>query len=84
MMYQELLNQNSVMNENRNLKVFIQEDDVPLREKITEDLKDQNYKIYFFSKEDSVFDLIKFTPDILIQDYKKNKVINLHEWSVPI
>jgi hypothetical protein len=72
------------MTENRNLKVFIQEDDEPQREKIAIDLKDQNYKIYFFSKDESVFDLIKFSPDILIQDYKKNKVLKLHEWSVPI
>lgn len=72
------------MNEIRNLKVFVQEDDVPLREKIEEDLKDQNYRIYFFSKDESVFDLIKLYPDIVIQDYEKNKVINLHEWSVPI
>jgi DNA-binding response OmpR family regulator len=72
------------MNETRNLKVFIQEDDEPLKEKIAEDLKDQNYRIYFFSKDESVFDLIKLYPDIVIQDYNKKKVINLHEWAVPI
>lgn len=71
-------------NENRNLKVFVLEDDLSSREKIAEDLKDQNYKIYFFSKSESIFDLIKFNPDIVIRDYKKNKVLNLHEWAVPI
>jgi hypothetical protein len=72
------------MKMNRNLKVFVQEDDQPLRAKIEEDLKSHNYRIYFFSKDDSVFDLMKLNPDIVIQDYIKNKVLNLHEWSVPL
>ena len=72
------------MKEPRNLKVFILEDEEPKREKIKADLKDHNYQIYFFSKNESVFELIKFNPDILIQDYYKNKVINLHQWAVPI
>ncbi|MBX9850364.1 MAG: hypothetical protein K2X86_01240 [Cytophagaceae bacterium] len=72
------------MSETRRLKVFVQEDEIVLREKIEDELKNQNYKIYFFSKDESVFDLIKFNPDIVIQDYKSQKVLNLHEWSVPI
>lgn len=72
------------MNDKKNLKVFILEDEEPIKEKITEDLKGFNYRIYFFSKSESVFDLLKFNPDILIQDYYKNKIINVHEWAVPI
>lgn len=72
------------MDQKKNLKVFIQEDDEPQKKKITEELKEFNYRIYFFSKQESIFDLFKFYPDILIQDYKKKKVINLHEWTVPI
>lgn len=72
------------MNENKNLRVFILEDEERKKEKIKEDLKDRNYKIYFFSKNESIFELIKFHPDILIQDYYKNKVVNLHKWTVPL
>jgi DNA-binding response OmpR family regulator len=56
------------MKENQRLKVFIQEDEEEARIRITEELKDKNYKIYFFPKSESVFDLIKLNPDILIQD----------------
>ena len=65
-------------------KVFIQEDEKFLRDKITEELKDKkNYQIHFFSKEDSIFDLLNFGPDIVFTDYFKNKVTNFYTWSVP-
>lgn len=64
------------------LKVFIQEDDRTLRKKITQDLKQHNYRLHFFSKRDSVFDLLKFNPDILIQDYSRKKIVNCYEWNI--
>ena len=60
-------------------KVFILEDDKAMQKQIAEELKESNYRIHFFSKSDSIFDLMKFSPDILIQDYKSNKVINCYE-----
>jgi hypothetical protein len=62
------------------IKVFIQEDDKVIQKKIKEDLKDGDYIITFFSKSDSLFDLLALHPDILIQDYKSNKSINCYEW----
>jgi len=64
-------------------KVFVQEDDTTLQKKIVEDLKDKNYLISFFSKSDSTFDLLNLNPDILIQDYFKNKIVRCSEWSTP-
>ena len=64
-------------------KVFVQEDDKEVQKIILEDYKDNNYKISFFSKSDSVFDLLNFNPDILVQDYLKNKIVNCLEWSTP-
>jgi DNA-binding response OmpR family regulator len=64
-------------------KVFIQEDDKKLQKKIKEELKDNNYLISFFSKSDSTFDLLNLNPDILIQDYTKNKIVRCFEWSKP-
>ncbi|HEY8402248.1 MAG TPA: hypothetical protein VIK89_13360 [Cytophagaceae bacterium] len=71
------------MKSNKALKVFVLEDDKQTQRKIAEDLKEYNYQLHFFSKEDSVFDLLKFSPDILIQDYKKKKIVNCYEWSTP-
>ncbi len=66
------------------LKVFIQEDDKAMKEKISEELKNSNYVISFFSKSDySAFELLNFNPDIIIQDYKKNKVVNCYQWTLP-
>lgn len=64
-------------------KVFVQEDDKEVQKIILEDYKYNNYRISFFSKSDSVFDLLNFNPDILIQDYLKNKIVNCLEWSTP-
>jgi hypothetical protein len=64
-------------------KVFVIEDEMPVRTKILEEVKDLNWKVSFFSKEDSIFDLLKFGPDILVQDYLKNKVTRIYEWDIP-
>lgn len=64
-------------------KVFIQEDDKAMQKKIAEELKENNYVISFFSKLDSAFDLLNFNPDILIQDYKSNKIVRCYEWAEP-
>lgn len=64
-------------------KVFIQEDDLEMQKKITQELNSYNYKISFFSKSDSTFDLLSLNPDILIQDYAKNKIIDFYKWIKP-
>jgi hypothetical protein len=64
-------------------RVFIQEDDKLMQKKIAEDLKEYNYSITFFSKDDSAFDILMFNPDILIQDYKTQKIVKCYEWSHP-
>ena len=64
-------------------RVFVQEDDKAMQKKIAEELKENNYIISFFSKNDSAFDLLNFNPDILIQDYKTNKIVHCHAWSAP-
>jgi DNA-binding response OmpR family regulator len=64
-------------------KVFVQEDNKEIQKRILDDYKDNNYRISFFSKSDSAFDLLNFNPDILIQDYLKNKIVNCFEWSTP-
>ena len=63
-------------------KVFVFEDNLSNRTKITEALKDKNYVLHFFSKDNSVFDLLRFTPDIFIHDYFKNKITHCHKWNV--
>jgi DNA-binding NarL/FixJ family response regulator len=72
------------MNTSKIFKVFIQEDEALMRDKISQELKDKkNYKIHFFSKQDSVFDLLKFGPDIVFHDYFKNKATHFYMWAVP-
>ncbi|HVD97549.1 MAG TPA: hypothetical protein VNB90_05035 [Cytophagaceae bacterium] len=66
-----------------NYRVFIQEDDKSMQKKIAEELKPYNYIINFFSKSESAFDLLNFNPDILIQDYKTQKVVKCYQWSEP-
>jgi PleD family two-component response regulator len=67
---------------NRNLRVFVMEDHKSNQQKIEKALKKLNYKVFFFSKDESVFELLKFNPDILIQDYATKKMIKCHEWPV--
>jgi DNA-binding response OmpR family regulator len=62
------------------LKVFIQEDDLEMQKKIANELEPYNYRISFFSKGDSAFELLSLNPDILIQDYKEKKMVKFHEW----
>ncbi len=64
-------------------RVFIQEDDKSMQKQIAEELKEYNYKISFFSKSESAFDLLNFNPDILIQDYKSKKIVRCYQWSEP-
>ena len=65
------------------LKVFIQEDDKNRQKKIAKELQQYDYQISFFPKSESAFDLLNFNPDILIQDYEKNKIVNCYQWSTP-
>lgn len=63
-------------------KVFVLEDNLENRETITNELRGKNYSLHFFSKDNSVFDLLVFNPDIIIHDYFANKVTNCHEWDM--
>ena len=63
-------------------KVFVLEDDLSNRETITNELRSKNYSLHFFSKDNSVFDLLAFNPDILIHDYFANKITHCHEWDM--
>ena len=63
------------------IKVFIQEDDKKIQNEIKKELSGADYIVTFFSKSDSIFDLLALHPDILIQDYKSNKSINCYEWT---
>jgi hypothetical protein len=63
-------------------KVFVLEDDIANRETIRNELSLKNYSLHFFSKDNSVFDLLAFNPDILIHDYFANKVTHCHEWDM--
>ena len=71
------------MKNSKPYKVFVMEDDRNSIRKIESELSDKNYRLHFFSKEDSIFDLLLFNPDILIQDYQNNKVTKCYEWSMP-
>jgi len=71
------------MSTSKTLKVFVMEDDRARINTIEKELSNENYRLHFFSKDDSVFDLLSFNPDILIQDYFTNKVTKCHEWSMP-
>ncbi|MCU0415576.1 MAG: hypothetical protein MUE33_00190 [Cytophagaceae bacterium] len=65
------------------LKIFVIEDDRTLHRRITRELSAVPCKISFFSTSDSVFDLLKFHPDVVIHDYKLQKVTKLNEWAIP-
>ena len=64
------------------LKVFVLEDNINNIRTITTELSKKNYNLHFFSKDNSVFDLLIFQPDILIHDYFANKVTHCHEWGM--
>jgi len=63
-------------------KVFVLEDDLSNRETIAKELRSKNYSLHFFSKDNSVFDLLAFNPDIIIHDYFTNKITHCHEWDM--
>lgn len=70
------------MSDSKLLKVFVLEDNVENRETISKELRAKNYSLHFFSKDNSVFDLLAFHPDILIHDYFANKITHCHEWDM--
>lgn len=63
-------------------KVFVLEDNIANIHTITNELREKNYNLHFFSKDNSIFDLLRFQPDILIHDYFANKVTHCHEWDM--
>lgn len=71
-----------IMEKSKLFKVFVLEDNLSNRKKITNELRDKNYILHFFSKDTSVFDLLTFKPDILIHDYFTNKITHCHEWNI--
>lgn len=71
-----------LMTNTKLFKVFVLEDDLSYRETITNELRSKNYALHFFSKNNSVFDLLAFNPDIIIQDYFTNKITYCHEWDM--
>lgn len=62
-------------------KVFVLEDSMDNRAIIAKELSEKNYLLHFFCKNNSVLELLNFTPDILIHDYFQNKVTNCYEWN---
>ena len=70
------------MTDSRLFNVFVLEDDLANRETIRHELRAKNYSLHFFSKDNSVFDLLAFNPDIIIHDYFENKVTHCHEWDM--
>lgn len=70
------------MSNTKLFKVFVLEDDLAKRQIITNELLSKNYSLHFFSKNNSVFDLLAFNPDILIHDYFTNKITHCHEWDM--
>ena len=70
------------MSNSKLFKVFVLEDDLSNRETIAKELGSKNYSLHFFSKDNSVFDLLAFNPDILIHDYFANKITHFHEWDM--
>lgn len=62
------------------MKVFVLEDDEHQKKQILKDLKDRNYRIHFFPRSTAIFEILTFSPDIIIQDYLGNKVINCYQW----
>jgi len=52
------------------------------RDKITQTLEEEraDYTVRFFSKSESIFDLLNFYPDIIIADFQTKSVINWKDW----
>lgn len=65
------------------MTVIIQEDDKLMQATISEELKSFNYCIHFVTKNLSIFEVLRFRPDILIADYAKKQIINCYEWAQP-
>ncbi|WP_018342466.1 response regulator [Cytophaga aurantiaca] len=70
------------MTDSKLFKVFVLEDDINNRKTIANELRSKNYALHFFSKDNSVFDLLTFNPDIIIHDYFANKITHCHEWDM--
>lgn len=70
------------MEKSKLFKVFVLEDNLNNIKKITAELSDKNYNLHFFSKDNSVFDLLAFKPDILIHDYFADKITHCHKWGM--
>ena len=70
------------METTKKLNVFILEDDFIERDKITKILEEEraDYKVRFFSKSESIFDLLNFYPDLIIADFNTKSVINWKDW----
>ena len=67
--------------EAKTIHVFVQEEDLEIRNEIKEGILAKNYKLHFFPSDFSIFELLNFNPDIIIQDFKKNQIVNCLEWS---
>ncbi len=62
------------------MKVFVFEDDEQQKQRILKELEGRDYRIYFFPGSTAIFEVLTFNPDIIIQDYPGNKVINCYRW----
>ncbi len=63
------------------MNVFVQEDDKEMQKTIRDNYQKSNYQIQFLPNDFSVFELLSFNPDIIVQDFRNNNVINCFEWS---
>lgn len=65
----------------KSYNVIIQEDDENTQKVISKELDGQNYVIQFVPKELSVFEVMKWNPDIIISDYSTKEIIKCYEWN---
>lgn len=63
------------------MNVFVQEDDKEMQKTIRDSYQKGNYQVQFLPNDFSVFELLNFSPDIIVQDFRNNNVINCFEWS---
>ena len=70
------------MEATKKMSVFILEDDVTVRDRISKELKEQqsHYQVRFFPNSESIFDLLNFYPDLIIADFEKKKNISWKDW----